>query len=195
MTTQEYRLSEGGVNDVDNTAAVASAQNRIRQMQELQEEAQEIANEEMLECGICGRSFRESTFDRHQKVCAKASKPRKVFDAAKMRADGIEGLKEAKKEAQSFAKVQPKRREAPTNTQKMPKWQAQHEQLQAAMKAVKVANHAQAMGLPPPPMPAVHDDRVPCPHCGRKYAEDVAERHIPKCANIQAKPKALPKKR
>mgnify|MGYP001806776584 CR=1 FL=1 len=33
--------------------------------------------------------------------------------------------------------------------------------------------------------------RVECPHCGRRFAELVAERHIPKCADIIAKPSRL----
>jgi hypothetical protein len=33
---------------------------------------------------------------------------------------------------------------------------------------------------------------VQCPHCGRNYAPNVAERHIPKCVNIQNKPKPPP---
>ena len=31
-----------------------------------------------------------------------------------------------------------------------------------------------------PVQAAQHDDRVPCPHCGRKFAALTAERHIPK---------------
>ena len=41
--------------------------------------------------------------------------------------------------------------------------------------------------LPPPPR-SNYDHYVECRHCGRKYAPDVAERHIPKCANIINKP-------
>lgn len=41
--------------------------------------------------------------------------------------------------------------------------------------------------LPPPP-PSNYDHYIECRHCGRKYAPDVAERHIPKCANIINKP-------
>lgn len=33
--------------------------------------------------------------------------------------------------------------------------------------------------------------RVECPHCGRRFAELVAERHIPKCSDIIAKPTRL----
>jgi hypothetical protein len=45
--------------------------------------------------------------------------------------------------------------------------------------------------LPPPPV-SVNPDYIQCPHCGRNYAPTVAERHIPKCVNIQAKPKPPP---
>lgn len=32
---------------------------------------------------------------------------------------------------------------------------------------------------------------VPCPHCGRRFNEHAAERHIPKCQDIRAKPNRL----
>jgi len=41
-------------------------------------------------------------------------------------------------------------------------------------------------------MDAEHEeDLVPCPHCGRSYNERAAERHIPRCADIRAKPSRL----
>ena len=33
--------------------------------------------------------------------------------------------------------------------------------------------------------------RTPCPNCGRKFNSKAAERHIPLCKNIKAKPKVL----
>jgi hypothetical protein len=33
--------------------------------------------------------------------------------------------------------------------------------------------------------------RVPCLHCGRRFAALVAERHVPKCAEAQARPNRL----
>ena len=35
------------------------------------------------------------------------------------------------------------------------------------------------------------DDRMPCPHCGRKFNAHAAERHIPKCASIVTRPRTL----
>ena len=46
---------------------------------------------------------------------------------------------------------------------------------------------------PPPPVDEEYDDRVQCPHCMRKFNATAAERHIPKCSSIRAKPKMLVK--
>ena len=71
--------------------------------------------------------------------------------------------------------------------QKKAKWKIQHEQLQNAMKAMRQMNAVVAKGGKisdlPPPLPSNYDHYVEC-----RYAPDVAQRHIPKCANIINKP-------
>ena len=80
---------------------------------------------------------------------------------------------------------------------KMPKWKRDHANFQAAIRSGRAVKEAQEAGIPlssisvaPPPSDEM-DDRVPCPHCGRKFNITAAERHIPKCASIQSKPKTL----
>jgi hypothetical protein len=48
-------------------------------------------------------------------------------------------------------------------------------------------NGGKLSDLPPPPK-SNYDHYVECQYCGRKFAADVAERHIPKCQNIINKP-------
>jgi len=38
------------------------------------------------------------------------------------------------------------------------------------------------------------DDLVPCPYCNRKFAQNTAERHIPKCKDTVNRPKPPPTK-
>ncbi|RNE97585.1 hypothetical protein TraAM80_09250 [Trypanosoma rangeli] len=172
--------------------------------------SQSSENQHLLPCGLCGRSFRASILARHEAACAKVQKKRRTFDMKEQRLEGIEGIREAPA-ANINASLRGGKRQpagaavANSNPGKLPKWKIQHEQFQAAMRAMRQVN-AEAGGngnnfggskqrnpLPPPPqpLPEEYDDRVPCPHCGRKFAELTAQRHIPKCMTTIAKPKGL----
>ncbi len=76
--------------------------------------------------------------------------------------------------------------------QKDEKWKVQSNELREAMKQMRAIKAFEQKGgklsdLPPPPK-SNYDHYVDCQYCGRKFAQDVAERHIPKCANIVNKP-------
>ena len=79
---------------------------------------------------------------------------------------------------------------------KIPKWKKDREALRNALRSGRELEAAKANGTmhllpPPPPVEDEYDDRVQCPHCGRKFNATAAERHIPKCNSIRAKPKTL----
>jgi hypothetical protein len=61
------------------------------------------------------------------------------------------------------------------------------------MRAGKEVSQAIASGGPMPAQTASVPDPsfVPCPNCGRTFNEKAAERHIPNCKNIKAKPSTL----
>ena len=67
-------------------------------------------------------------------------------------------------------------------------WRAQHENFIKAIRYAKGASDE-------PPPPSENPDYVQCPHCERKFNAATAERHIPKCKDIKAKPSRLKKKR
>lgn len=61
------------------------------------------------------------------------------------------------------------------------------------MAQAHVAKGGKLTDLPPPP-PSYNPDYVQCPHCGRRFNETAAERHIPKCATYAFnKPKQPPR--
>uniref|UniRef100_A0A2A4K924 C2HC/C3H-type domain-containing protein n=1 Tax=Heliothis virescens TaxID=7102 RepID=A0A2A4K924_HELVI len=149
-------------------------------------------------CAVCGRHFAPDRIDKHQDICRKANaKKRKPFDALKHRLAGTE--------AEPFISKLRKGPANPASNTKVNKplnsnWRQKHEEFIAAIRAAKqVQAHISAGGklsdLPPPP-PSENPDYVQCPHCGRRFNQQAAERHIPKCASYQFnKPKPNAKRR
>lgn len=76
-------------------------------------------------------------------------------------------------------------------------WKAKSEALRQAMMANRQYNKAVKEGkdprdIPMPAAPAAEQvGMVPCPHCGRTFNEQAAERHIPRCKTTKARPKFL----
>ncbi len=72
-------------------------------------------------------------------------------------------------------------------------WKQKSNALRDAMKSARETSKAIANGEPlPPPVYSGPDlSLVPCPHCGRRFNDKAAERHIPQCKNIIAKPNRL----
>jgi len=157
----------------------------------------------MVPCACCGRSFAADRIDKHVKVCTSARKTRKVFDSRSAR------LGEYQEEVRNAQRG--RRPEKPPAAAraggggdgegggKLPKWKAQSSALRQAMDYNRKMAQAKKDGvaissLPPPPATSAEaDDRIECPHCARKFNSKAAERHIPKCSEIRAKPSTLRK--
>jgi len=147
-------------------------------------------------CPECGRKFILSSLQKHVKHCKKVFKKKRPEFNSQSKRGAIQGdgkvipLNTGVKWGKSKKKkeVRPKKKS----------WKNQSSQLRNAMRAARMYAEAEKNGVPVtslPSMPAVEDTRVPCPHCGRKFNEEVANRHIPKCKNIINKPKTLRRRR
>lgn len=145
-------------------------------------------------CPVCGRKFAVDRLGKHQAACKKSNKARKKFDINKQRLDAE--TRKAARQAKGSG-THKKKSEMPAN--KMPKWKRDHLQFQQILQAgkpqKKKATPSYGGGSMPASQPTYEqedlDDRVPCPHCGRKFNAEVAERHIPRCKNIINKPKTI----
>mmetsp|Transcript_19757 Transcript_19757/g.32016 ORF Transcript_19757/g.32016 Transcript_19757/m.32016 type:complete len:762 (+) Transcript_19757:18-2303(+) len=143
-------------------------------------------------CRHCGRSFAASALVRHEAICQRVfGRQRKRFDAAShRRAEGAEG-------------AAPIQRAAPRVVAQVPAhshWREQSEAFRQAMRSARQVSAHIAAGrplseLPPPPTAPELDDRVECPHCGRRFGAVQAERHIPRCSSIIARPSRLVRQR
>ncbi|XP_049817086.1 zinc finger C2HC domain-containing protein 1C isoform X2 [Aethina tumida] len=136
--------------------------------------------DDLAECKVCHRKFAEDRLAIHESICLKSSQSkRKKYDATKHRLQGTE-LEQYGRKA-----TKPK----PMKPASKKDWRRTHEEFIAAIRSAKMTQQHLAKGgklsdLPPPP-PSSNPDYVQCPHCGRKFNEAAAERHIPKCATFQ----------
>ncbi|XP_076442824.1 uncharacterized protein LOC143281500 [Babylonia areolata] len=136
----------------------------------------------LVPCKVCGRKFADDRVQKHQVACKKVQKKRKVMDPTKMRTEGTDMAKYVSKGAH---KQEPPKKKAD--------WRRQHEEFIANIRYAKQLQQMEQQGLSssdlPPPPPASHNpDLVPCPHCGRTFNEQAAERHIPRCQQLKTRP-------
>eukprot|EP00929_Paragymnodinium_shiwhaense_P018558 TRINITY_DN12942_c0_g1_i1.p1 TRINITY_DN12942_c0_g1~~TRINITY_DN12942_c0_g1_i1.p1 ORF type:complete len:510 (-),score=135.03 TRINITY_DN12942_c0_g1_i1:79-1608(-) len=169
----------------------------------------EVPSGDLIPCPHCDRKFLEEPLGRHVKICQKVfQSQRKKFEVAKQRLPE-EALKinaDAKRAERAAAKKKPTaggpgqgNSEKPAGG-KMPAWKMKSEQFRAAMRDAKMVDKFKREGRPLSELPAAVptapelDDRTPCPHCGRRFGQQQAERHIPQCAKTKARPKPPPSK-
>ncbi|KAF6026819.1 ZC2HC1C [Bugula neritina] len=143
---------------------------------------------ELSPCANCGRKFAVDRLSKHQKACKKVSKPRKQYNMTSHRIAGS-GAEKYQYKVKQETKNPPKA--------KKKDWRAKHNEFIATIRYAKMASAVEAKGgniadLAPPPK-TDNSDYIQCPHCSRKFNETAAERHIPKCKDIKAKPTMLKK--
>ncbi|XP_019407356.1 PREDICTED: zinc finger C2HC domain-containing protein 1C isoform X2 [Crocodylus porosus] len=124
-------------------------------------------------------------------ICSKnQGSKRKVFDSSKARAKGTELEQFRQWKASDIPQDEPPQ----TNN-----WRQKHEYfirtLRQARQVQQVLSRGGKLSDLPPLSPVENPDYVSCPHCSRRFAPKVAERHIPKCKTIKNRPPPPPQRR
>uniref|UniRef100_A0A8C4SK96 Zinc finger C2HC domain-containing protein 1C-like n=1 Tax=Erpetoichthys calabaricus TaxID=27687 RepID=A0A8C4SK96_ERPCA len=156
--------------------------------QQIFEDALQDADSQLVVCHSCNRKFAVERLEKHSQVCMKMQySKRKAFDSSKHRAQGTD-LEQFNKNRRTIS-TPPK----PKNN-----WRQKHESfirnLQQSREVQKIVQKGGKVSDLPPLPPDDNPDYIPCPHCSRKFAPRVAERHIPKCENIKSRPPPPPRK-
>uniref|UniRef100_A0A8C3XIU0 Zinc finger C2HC-type containing 1C n=1 Tax=Chelydra serpentina TaxID=8475 RepID=A0A8C3XIU0_CHESE len=145
---------------------------------------------ELGECDFCGRRFLHLRLEKHMNVCSKSQgSKRKVFDSSMARARGTELEQYQHWKGKNITQNEP-----PKNN-----WRQKHESFIRTLRQAREMQHVISKGgklsdLPPLP-PVENPDYISCPHCNRRFAPKVAERHIPKCKTIKNRPPPPPQRR
>jgi len=172
----------------------------------------------LAQCTGCSRRFKPDRLARHEATCQGKKGKRVAFDS-KSRALPKEALQASisrRRSTSGSSSEDSTDGASPPGTQergggqrkhpkkKKAKWKQQHEEFQAMLRssgsvrdsrsAGKGGGQSSARGAESAEPAEVYDDRVCCPHCNRKFNEEVASRHIPRCADIKAKPSKMLKK-
>nr|XP_054760724.1 zinc finger C2HC domain-containing protein 1B-like [Lytechinus pictus] len=125
-------------------------------------------------CHTCGRTFLPDVLARHLQICAKVfNSKRRVFESGRQRIAGT-GISITKIVRPDKIKKQGIKK---TN------WRQNHADFVNAIRSARQAQHAINTGkpLPPPPPPSINPNYIQCPHCGRRFNQTAAARHINFC--------------
>ncbi|EOB05471.1 UPF0418 protein FAM164C, partial [Anas platyrhynchos] len=146
---------------------------------------------ELGQCSFCGRKFLCSRLKKHTSICSKSQgSKRKVFDSSKARARGTELEEYQQWKSSERPQNKPPRRN---------NWRQKHEIFIQTLRQARQVQQVLSKGgkvsdLPPLP-PIENPDYVACPYCRRRFAPQVAERHVPKCKSIKSRPPSPPQRR
>ena len=155
----------------------------------------DVDNSNLSPCPDCGRTFNSIALQKHinKKLCQQ--KPRKIFDLTKKRIEAAVLPGENIKQVLATVKKTVNDDSSNKPVKAIPKWKLDHMRFQEALQHGKVVSDAIKSGVDPRNIPILQtqtaDDRVPCPHCSRKFNSTVADRHIPHCKNTINKPAAV----
>uniref|UniRef100_A0A6A7FUT1 Zinc finger C2HC domain-containing protein 1B-like n=1 Tax=Hirondellea gigas TaxID=1518452 RepID=A0A6A7FUT1_9CRUS len=135
----------------------------------------------MGQCTVCQRCFNSDRIEKHITICLKTqanAKKRKIFDPVKMRNKGTESEKYVARGMHLKEPKKPKKKD----------WRKQHEDFINTVRAAKGMD-----GYEAPPLDT--SDYEQCPHCGRKFSQMAAERHIPKCEDMKCNKPSMGRKK
>ncbi|KAF4668050.1 zinc finger, C2HC-type containing [Perkinsus chesapeaki] len=133
----------------------------------------------MVKCHQCGRSFKEDSLEKHEKVCRKVFKEkRREFNAVATRLQEFENKEQLIRKALQEKKKGPQR-------PKPTKWKQQSEAFRAAIASCRSSDpfERQLAAEKFAELQAEHERQhmVKCPHCGRTFHDEASKRHIPIC--------------
>ncbi|KAI8615915.1 hypothetical protein BC830DRAFT_1120319 [Chytriomyces sp. MP71] len=187
---REDEVPESTVHEMEDDGQARGGYDARHYEDAAREESGELDESDRTPCPRCGRKFAgEARLTKHVAACAKL-KQRKVFDVAKARVRGTD--------LEQYA-AHKKTLDAPHNgsrsngvadravqpAAKKKNWRVKHETFIRMVRA----NRDDGTGGGPPAPSLPDPDYVQCEHCGRRFNEMAAERHIPICANTKHRPK------
>nr|CCA24851.1 sporangia induced conserved hypothetical protein [Albugo laibachii Nc14] len=155
----------------------------------MEENDEQPVEQPTYQCDICHRKFIESVIERHQRICAKNSAPRKVYNmrAKRLEGSGIDQIRPSDKSTPMRGTGrEPGGRKTTGENQivgKKSSWKMRSSALREAMSSCRNVGKALKDGTKlPPSVPSAPDPSlIQCEYCSRRFNDKAADRHIPFC--------------